>query len=392
MCKKPFTPVAVLAVALVSSPSCAIAQATLRITIPRHSSLTYVQSLNRQGVRAVQRHDYAKAAGFFYKAYLYDPADPFTLNNLGYISELQGQLDRADKFYRLAAEQGSSADIDLSNVKRLEGKSMQVALAGIQDSPMRVNRLNVDAVRLLAQNRGAEATALLQQALALSPHDPFTINNLAVADEMNGDERRAMQLYSAVADSGSGEGVVVTNDPAWQGKSVSQMAEENLRRIEKQMQGAGSAESESLELSLRGVLAENANDWSAARQDFMRAYSLNPSNAFSLNNRGYVAERDGDLESAQFFYHKAEQADGAGLAVGLATDRSAKGMPLSRLASDSLGKVDGALEVYSQERRTQTGPVELTPRGNGAANASPSSGPPGSPNLAPPTSVPQSNQ
>jgi len=271
MCKKPFTPVAVLAVALVSSPSCAIAQATLRITIPRHSSLTYVQSLNRQGVRAVQRHDYAKAAGFFYKAYLYDPADPFTLNNLGYISELQGQLDRADKFYRLAAEQGSSADIDLSNVKRLEGKSMQVALAGIQDSPMRVNRLNVDAVRLLAQNRGAEATALLQQALALSPHDPFTINNLAVADEMNGDERRAMQLYSAVADSGSGEGVVVTNDPAWQGKSVSQMAEENLRRIERQMQGAGSTESESLELSLRGVLAENANDWSAARQDFMRA-------------------------------------------------------------------------------------------------------------------------
>jgi hypothetical protein len=30
--------------------------------------------------------------------------------------------------------------------------------------------------------------------------------------------------------------------------------------------------------------------------------------AFSLNNRGYVAEMDGDLETAQFFYGKARKA------------------------------------------------------------------------------------
>ena len=67
----------------------------IRITIPKHSELTPVQRLNREGVDAVRRHQYEKAEAIFYKAYLYDAADPFTLNNLGYISELQGKLDRA---------------------------------------------------------------------------------------------------------------------------------------------------------------------------------------------------------------------------------------------------------------------------------------------------------
>ena len=63
---------------------------TLKITIPRHSHLTPVQRLNREGVDAVKQHQYEKAASLFYKAYLFDPGDPFTLNNLGYISELDG--------------------------------------------------------------------------------------------------------------------------------------------------------------------------------------------------------------------------------------------------------------------------------------------------------------
>src|ERR1700727_2786214 len=103
------------------------ARDTLTITIPRHSNLTLVQRLNREGVEAVKKHDYATAAKLFYKAYLFDPSDPFTLNNLGYISELEGQLDRAGKFYKLAAQQGSSANIDVSSVKELKGQPMQAA-------------------------------------------------------------------------------------------------------------------------------------------------------------------------------------------------------------------------------------------------------------------------
>src|SRR5206468_7782480 len=128
-----------------------------RITIPARSKLTPVQRLNREGVEAVKKHDYERAEKLFYKAYLFDPADPFTLNNLGYISELEGDLDRAQKFYGLAAEQGSNATIDFSSAKNLQGKPMRDAVVNLQDSTMRVNRMNINAMRLLAQNRGFEA-------------------------------------------------------------------------------------------------------------------------------------------------------------------------------------------------------------------------------------------
>src|ERR1700752_5502402 len=101
----------------------------LKIKIPRHSEMTPVQRLNREGVEAVQKRQYEKAEGLFVKAYLYDPSDPFTLNNLGYISELQGDLDRALKFYALSSEQGGDAVIDVSNMKQLEGKPMRDALS-----------------------------------------------------------------------------------------------------------------------------------------------------------------------------------------------------------------------------------------------------------------------
>ena len=71
----------------------------LKLTLPKRSELTFVQRLNRDGVDALRKQQYEKAETLFYKAYLFDPGDPFTLNNLGYISELQGQLDRAQKFY-----------------------------------------------------------------------------------------------------------------------------------------------------------------------------------------------------------------------------------------------------------------------------------------------------
>ncbi len=73
----------------------------LRIPLPKSSKPTPVQKFNQEGVQAVQKHDYAKAKKLFYKAYLIDPNDPFTLNNLGYISEMEGDLDRAQRFYAL---------------------------------------------------------------------------------------------------------------------------------------------------------------------------------------------------------------------------------------------------------------------------------------------------
>src|SRR5512133_3217991 len=101
----------------------------LKITIPKRSHPTPVQRLNREGVEALRKHNYKKAEALFYKAYLFDPDDPFTLNNVGYIAELQGQLDRAQRFYQLAGQQATDAVIDRATSRQVEGHSLKEALA-----------------------------------------------------------------------------------------------------------------------------------------------------------------------------------------------------------------------------------------------------------------------
>ncbi len=360
----------------------------VQIKIPRRSELTPVQRLNREGVDAIRKHQYEKAEAIFYKAYLYDPSDPFTLNNLGYVSELQGNLDRALKFYALSSEQGADAVIDVSNLKQLEGKPMRDALSNLKDLPMRVNRMNVEAIELLSQRRNFEADILLRHALALEPANPFTLNNLAVAEEATGDFEAALQHYDAAARVHSPEPIVVTLDRASRGKPVSESAAESARHLRKQLQNISNAKERATMLTMRGVSEANQNDWENAKQDFLEAYSLDSESAFSLNNRGYVAERDGDLETAQFYYSKARKAEDAKARVGLATQQSAEGQPLLAVAADSGHNVGGKLDQYKQTQREQTGPIELIPRGDSGPpepSASPES--PSSPANSP--AVPQ---
>lgn len=381
---------AAAAMIAVGAPVCARAQRTWKITIPKRSKLTPVQRLNREGVEAVKKNDYKKAEHDFYKAYLYDPSDPFTLNNLGYISELQGQLDSANRFYKLAAEQGSNADIDMSNLDSLKGKPMKLAFEDLQETPMQVNRMNVDAISLLSQERGFEASQLLQHALALEPHNPFTLNNLGAADETIGDYADAIRYYSEAASANSSQSVAVTENRSWRGRPVSKMAAANAERLQKWMKTVNPAVAEAELYNRRGVFAMNENDWQTARKDFLHAYSLDPASAFSLNNRGYVAEMDGDLESAQFFYQKAQQAGGADARVGLTTDQSLQGEELAHVAAGSTYKVNGALANFEQRRRAQSGAIGLTPR-NGAQIAPPATGTPTSPNPQNPNQNPGGN-
>jgi Flp pilus assembly protein TadD len=334
----------------------------LRITIPKRSQMTPVQRLNRDGVEAIQKKNYEKAESLFVKAYLYDPADPFTLNNLGYIAELQGQLERALNFYQLAAKQGSGASIDRSNTKQLEGKPIQDALNGLNDGTMRVNHINVQAVALLSENRNSEADNLLQRAFTIDPHNAFTLNNLGVAKESVGDYDAALKYFDQAAELGSSEPVVVTLDRAWRGKSVSEMAADSARKLQRRLENTDTPEAQAALLSVRGVAATNRNDWRAARQDFLKAYSLDPDSAFSLNNLGYVSERDGDLETAHFFYTKAQNAGDSGARVGLASDSSAEGQKLDTVTAASNEKVGVALDQYKQRRHAEPGNVELERR------------------------------
>ncbi|MGB9144750.1 MAG: tetratricopeptide repeat protein [Acidobacteriaceae bacterium] len=334
----------------------------LRITIPRHSKLTPVQRLNRDGVEAIRKRDYEKAESLFYKAYLYDPSDPFTLNNLGYISELRGNLDSADRFYRLAAEQSCGATIDISTDKQLQGKPMMYAIDTVKNLQMRVNLGNVQAILLLEQNRPFEAEALLKHLLPIDPQNPYTLNNLGVAEETLGDFDAALRYYDDAAAVGSKEPIVVTLDRSWRGRPVSQAAADAAATLRRRMRNMNLTLARARMLTVRGVSAVNQNNWDAARTDFLEAYRLDPDSAFSLNNRGYVAERAGDLETAQFYYAQARRAGDSGMRVGLATRPAAEGQPLTVVATESNDQVDTALGAYTQNRRGQPGPIVLIPR------------------------------
>ena len=354
----------------------------LKITVPRHSQATPVQRLNREGVDAVRKQQFEKAESLFLKAYLYDPADPFTLNNLGYISELQGKLDRALSFYELAAKQGADADIDRSNAKQLEGKPIEFALNGVKDAPLRVNHLNVEAIQLLSENRSAEANKLLQKALAADPQNTFTLNNLGVARESLGDYDGAVKYYDEAAAARSAEPIVVTLDRSWRGKPVTRLAADSAKRLKQRIKEADTPEAQAGLLAVRGVSATNENNWEEAKQDFLKAYSLDPANAFALNNLGYVSERDGDIETAHFYYSKAQKADGADVRVGLASQPEAEGKHLLVIAGDSDQKVNGEIDQFRRARRGKPGDVELEHRDGTpveGSGASPQAPPPDQP-------------
>lgn len=363
----------------------------IRITLPRHSQLTPVQRLNRDGVDAVRKHDYGRAEDLFYKAYLYDPSDPFTLNNLGYIAELQGELSRAQNFYKLASEQGTDAFIALSSEKEFEGKRMSVALNNLRDTPMQVNRMNFDAMNLLADRRSEEAETLLQQALRLDPHNSFTLNNLGVAEESIGDLEAALRYYDAAASARSSEPVIVTAASGWRGKPVSDVAAENAQLLQQKMRTIDLPAERAAMLASRGVTALNQNNWTTARQDFLQAYRLNPNSAFSLNNAGYVAEREGDVETANFFYAKARAAGDAAARVGLATQMAAEGNPLMAVATNNDQETQQKLDENRERRRHQTGPIELLHRnGTPVTTSEPSPQPPNG--AIPPQPTPPQSQ
>lgn len=341
----------------------------LKITIPKRSKLTPVQRLNREGVEAVRKHNYKKAEQVFYKAYLFDPDDAFTLNNLGYISELQGELDRAEKFYALAADQSSDAVIALASAKRVQGRPMSQAMA-ITDQPLQLNHANVEAVRLLSQGRAPEADVLLQQTLKTDPQNVFTLNNLGVAKEMEGEAQEALRYYDLAANTHSDAAAVVTVDRVWRGKPVYEMAQQNAKTLRDRLARVNDVNEQVAEMNLRGVSAVNRNDLRAADVDFRKAYALDPNNAFTLNNIGYVAEMDGDKETAQFFYDHARQAGGANLTVGVATRRDEEGKKLFAVASDSDTKVETKVTEERNAVRQQHEPVVLRRRDNSIVNES----------------------
>jgi Flp pilus assembly protein TadD len=360
----------------------------LRITLPKRTKPTPVQQLNRDGVKAIEKHKLDKAEKLFYKAYLLDPNDPFTLNNLGYISELQGKVERAQRYYQLASRQDSETVIDQASVPELKGKQLTEITGSFGNRELRVNRGNVEAMSLLSQGRTQEAAVVLQRTLAVDPHNAFTLNNLGFTMESEGELESAYRYYNQAAGAHSSDPIIVSLDPHWRGKAISEVAANNAKAVQRRMETEQTIQDKVARLNLQGVSALNRNDSQAARGYCEQAYKLDPKNAFTLNNMGYVAEMDGDHETADQFYAAARAARDASARVTLANRHEMQGLPLGQVARSNDEGAQANLEAAREARQREGGPIQLKRRDNTPVTEPESA--PSQQNQAPPAEAPQS--
>jgi len=335
---------------------------SIHLTLPKHTKPTPVQKLNRAGVQAIEKHQYDRARRLIYQAYLLDPDDPFTLNNLGYIAELEGDIDRAGRYYALAQQQESEAAVDLASSPEVEGKPVSKVAGNAAEVGMQVNRTNIAAISLLLKDRAPEADLLLQSSLRLDAHNPFTLNNLGYAKEKEGDLEDALNYYTASAALHSRDPVVVTVNKDWRGKAISGVAAENAKKVRKELARAATPAAQLARLNLQGVSAMNRNDRAAARKYFEQAYQLDSSDAFTLNNMGFLAELDGDRETADFYYEKAREAKRRNATVSVATRADAEGKRAGQVAQTNADATQAKIDQEQEQRREQGGSIELRQR------------------------------
>ena len=348
---------------LTSLSASAFAQ-DFRISIPKRTKPTKVQKLNQDGVKALQKQKIGSAKTQFYKAYLLDPNDPFTLNNLGYISELEGDLEKAQRYYDLASAHMSEAVVEKSTSESAEGQPVSKVAGHNELGPLQVNRLNVEAINLLQKERAIEAELVLLKALDLQPGNAFTLNNLGFAREKQGELESALAYYQKAASTTSDESVIIAANKDWRGKGVASVARENIEKVRELLQNEQSVEARVARLNLRGVTALNKNDRRSARAFFEQAIKLAPNDSFSLNNMGYVAELDNDRESANYFYAKAKNAEGNDQDVGIATRKDAEGRSVGTVADRNETVVSTQMErdLEAKRRSQRRVPVELKTR------------------------------
>jgi len=387
-----------LAIQLLAAASLAFA-GDLRVPLPGRGISTPTQKLNRDGVAELKRGHQEKAKRLFYRAYLLDPEDPFTLNNLGYVAELEGDADRALRYYALAAKSHTDAVIDVSSEAALKGKPLDEAFRQVKDSDQEISRLNERAIVLLQQGQVFEARNLLRSALPRYPHDPFLLNNLGYAMEAVGDLEGALRSYSTAASMHSNQRIVVTPRLKWRGRPISAVAAENAAAVSQQIARGEGVEAASARLNLRGVAALNDNNPSVAQGFFLQAYQRDAQNAFTLNNLGYLAELAGDRESAEMYYEAARSGRDANARVSYATRRDAEGRKLDNLADGNQSDVESTLKAIQEMKRREHQPIELKRRdGTSVSNeqdATPVPSiavqPPALPALPPPGSEPDRN-
>ena len=176
----------------------------------------------------------------------------------------------------------------------------------------------------------------------------------------------ALKYYDAAAGTHSTQPVVVALARASRGKPIGALAESSAGELRKRISTTDPRQIRAGMFAIRGVSALNRNDWVTARKAFEDAYAADPGSAFALNNLGYLAERDGDLETARSYYAKAQRAPDSGDPVGMTSQASVGGQHLAEVASGNHRAVDVALNSPNRSPQGSSEPIELLRRDGSA--------------------------
>ena len=154
-----------------------------------------VNELNSEALGLLNRDRAPEADVVLQAALKIDPKNPFTLNNMGFAKEKEGELESAIRYYDSSAATGSREPIVIAFNKSWRGKPIsEVAqqnadksrkeLSKNQDMQARVARLNLRGVSAMNRNDRKAARDSFEQAYKMDPKNSFALNNMGYLAEL----------------------------------------------------------------------------------------------------------------------------------------------------------------------------------------------------------------
>ncbi len=107
-------------------------------------------------------------------------------------------------------------------------------VAGCNDGPDPAEQLKLDyriGFEALQQHDFARAAQALGEAAKLDPGDPYVLLNLGVAYQRLGELDKARAAYEGAAKSGEGVRPARVTDPHYSGRTVAELARDNLASL-----------------------------------------------------------------------------------------------------------------------------------------------------------------
>jgi Flp pilus assembly protein TadD len=212
-----------------------------------------VNALNSEAISLLSKDRAPEADLVLQQALKLDPKNPFTLNNMGFAKEKEGELEDAVKYYDQSALTGSRESVVIAINKDWRGKPInEIAsrnaektrkeLEKSEDKQARVVRLNLRGVSAMNRNDRKTARDYFQQAYKLDSRNAFALNNMGYLAEMDGDKETAQDFYERARNAQRASvKVAVSTRPEVEGRALAQVAEQSDTLVDSRMQAEAEA-------------------------------------------------------------------------------------------------------------------------------------------------------